>query len=95
MSHLTKIVFAAIIAALLVGLSYPASANGRLYPLTRCGPDLGNLCRLHGYFSATPFHYDVAIYPGCIRTIRVETPYGVERRRAIVCGAPERQMIWW
>jgi hypothetical protein len=95
MSHVTKIVFAAIVAALLVGLSHPASAHGRLYPFTRCGPDLGDLCRLRGYFSSPPFHYNLAIYPGCIRTIRVETPYGVERRRTIVCGAPDRQMIWW
>jgi len=95
MSHVTKFVFAAIVAALLVGLSQSASAHGRLYPLTRCGPDLGYLCRLHGNFDLVPFHYNLAIYPGCIRSVRVETPYGVERRRAIVCGAPERQMIWW
>ncbi len=96
MPHLTKIVFAAIVAALLVGgLSNPASARGRLFPLTRCGPDLGQLCRLHGYFSSAPFHYNVAIYPGCIRTVAVETPYGVTRQRAIVCGSPERGMIWW
>jgi hypothetical protein len=95
MSHVTKIAFSALIAALLSGLPNPASAHGRLYPLTRCGPDFGYLCHLHGYFDLVPFHYNVAIYPGCIRTIRVETPYGVERRRTIVCGAPERSMIWW
>jgi hypothetical protein len=95
MPHLTKFVFAAIAAALLVGLSNPASAHGRLYPLTRCGPDLDYLCRIHGYFNSAPFHYNLAIYPGCIRTVRVETPYGIERQRALVCGAPERQMIWW
>ena len=95
MPYATKFVLAAIVAALLVGLSDPASAQGRPYPLTRCGPDLSYLCRIHGYFNSAPFHYNLAIYPGCIRTIRVETPYGVERRRTIVCGAPERQMIWW
>jgi hypothetical protein len=63
--------------------------------VTRCGPDLGYLCRMHGTFSSAPFHYNLAIYPGCIKTVRVETPYGVERHRAIVCGAPERTMLWW
>jgi hypothetical protein len=94
MPHVNKIVFAAIVAA-LVGLSAPASAHGRQYPLTRCGPDLGYLCRMHGYFTSPPFHYNLAIYPGCIRTIRVETPNGVERQRAVVCGAPDRPSIWW
>ena len=83
MAHVTKIVFAATVAALLVGLSNPASAHGRLYPLTRCGPDLGHLCRIHGYFNSAPFHYNLAIYPGCIKTVSVETPSGVERHRAI------------
>ena len=94
MPHITKIVSAAIVAA-LVGLSNPASAHGRHYPLTRCGPDLGYLCRMHGYFADAPFHYNLAIHPRCIRTVRVETPQGVERHRAVVCGAPDRPMIWW
>jgi hypothetical protein len=96
MPHLTKIVLTAIVAALLVGgLSNPASAHGRLYPLTRCGPDLGYLCRLHGYYTSAPFHYSLAIYPGCIKMVTVDTPNGVERRRAVVCGAPDRPMIYW
>jgi len=94
MPHVTKFALAAIVAA-LVGLSTPASAHGRLYPLTRCGPDLSYLCRMHGYFTSASFHYNLAIYPGCIRTVRVETPYGVERRRTVVCGTPDRPMIWW
>jgi hypothetical protein len=96
MPHLTKIVLAAIVAALLGGgLSNPASAHGRLFPLTRCGPDLGYLCRLHGYYTSAPFHYSLAIYPGCIKMVTVDTPNGVERRRAVVCGAPDRPMIYW
>lgn len=90
----TRIALAFIIAV-LAGLSSPASAHGRLYPLTRCGPDLAYLCRLHGSFDATPFHYNLAVYPGCIKTVAVETPRGIERRRAVVCGAPERPMVWW
>jgi hypothetical protein len=95
MSHVTKFAAAAAILAALAGISEPASARGRLYPLTPCGPDLTQLCRIHGFFDSAPFHYKLAIYPGCIKTVAVETPYGVERRRAIVCGAPERSMIWW
>lgn len=94
MSHVSKIAIAAIIAA-VAGISQPASAHGRLYPLTRCGPDLAYLCRLHGSFDATPFHYNLAVHPGCIKTVAVETPNGVQRHRAVVCGAPEREMIWW
>jgi hypothetical protein len=94
MSHATRIAVASLVASLL-GISGPASAHGRLYPLTRCGPDLAYLCPIHGYFDSAPFHYKLAIYPGCIKTERVETPYGVERRRVVVCGAPERRMLYW
>jgi hypothetical protein len=94
MSHITKIAVAAVVAV-LAGLSSPASAHGRLYPLTRCGPDLAYLCPIHGYFDSAPFHYNLAIYPGCIKMARVETPNGIERRRVLVCGAPERAMVWW
>jgi hypothetical protein len=92
MSNVTRIVAAAVVA--LAGLSSQASARGH-YPLAECGPDLSRLCRLHGAFDSTPFHYDLAIYPGCIRSVPVETPRGVRYRRAVVCGAPERPMVWW
>lgn len=94
MSHAFKIAFVAACVAALGGISSEASARGR-YPLTRCGPDLAYLCPIHGYFSQPPFHYNAAIYPGCIKTVAVETPNGVVRQRAVVCGAPERQMVWW
>jgi hypothetical protein len=94
MSHAPKIALAAFVAA-LGGISDTAFAHGRLYPLTRCGPDLADLCPIHGYFDQPPFHYSTAVYPGCIRVLSVQTPYGIERRRTIVCGAPERSMIWW
>jgi len=84
MSHAAKIAIVAAFAAL--SLSSEASARGRLYPVTRCGPDLVDLCPIHGYFDLTPFHYNVAIYPGCIKVVPVETPHGIEYRRAIVCG---------
>ncbi|CCD95016.1 conserved hypothetical protein [Bradyrhizobium sp. ORS 375] len=74
-------------------MSGPASAR-RLYPLTECGADLSRLCRLHGAFESTPFHYNLAIYPGCIRRVAVETPRGVTYRNVVVCGAPERPMVW-
>jgi hypothetical protein len=95
MSHVTKIAIVATFFAALGGISNEASARGGLYPLTRCGPDLAYLCPIHGYFDRAPFHYKVAVYPGCIKWVRVETPYGVERHRTIVCGAPERPMVWW
>ena len=94
MSHVTKIAVASIVASLL-GISSPASANGRLYPLTPCGPDLAYFCPIHGYFDFAPFHYNLAVYPGCIKVERVQTPYGIERRRVLVCGAPDRQMVYW
>ena len=94
MSHVTKMALAGIIIV-LAGLSTPAAAHGRLYPLTRCGPDLAYLCRLHGYFADPPFHFNAAIYPGCIRTMVVDTPHGPQRRPTVVCGAPDREMVWW
>ncbi|MBR0963766.1 hypothetical protein JQ626_06695 [Bradyrhizobium diazoefficiens] len=95
MSPITKIAFAATFGA-FIGISGPASAEGgRLYPLTRCGPDLAYLCRLHGSFDSVPFHYNLAIYPGCIKTVAVQTPHGVQRQRAVVCGAPDRPSVWW
>ena len=91
----TRIAIVAAIVAALGNISSEASARGRLFPLTRCGPDLAYLCPMHGYFDMAPFHYDLAIYPGCIKVVAVQTPYGVERRRALVCGAPQRSMVWW
>jgi hypothetical protein len=96
MSQISKVVFAAaVVTATLGSLPSEAYARGGRFPLTRCGPELAYLCPIHGYFDQAPFHYNVAVYPGCIKWVRVETPYGVERRRTVVCGAPERQMIWW
>jgi hypothetical protein len=86
MSHAVKIAIAAAFVAALGGISSEASARGRLYPLTRCGPDLAYLCPIHGYFDQAPFHYSLAIYPGCIKTVPVETPHGIEHRRTVVCG---------
>jgi hypothetical protein len=94
LSRITKFAVAASLVA-LAGLPSTASARGRLYPLTQCGPDLGYLCPLHGSFDSPPFHYNVAVYPGCIKTIAVETPNGIERRRAVVCGTPPRPSVWW
>ena len=85
----------ATFVSVLLGLASPASAHERLYPLTRCGPDLAYFCRLHGHFDMVPFHYQTAIYPGCIRPVWIQTPYGTERSLQIVCGAPARSMIWW
>jgi hypothetical protein len=95
MSHITKIAIVAAFVAALGGVSDDASARGHMYPLTRCGPDLAYLCPIHGYFDLAPFQYKLAIYPGCIRVAPVETPHGVERRRVLVCGAPERTMLYW
>ena len=95
MSHAVKIAVFSTMLAALGGLSDEALARGGKYPLTRCGPDLAYLCPIHGYFDQTPFHYNLAIHPGCIRTVNVETPAGIERRRAIVCGAADRPMVFW
>ena len=95
MPHAVKIAVFSTMLAALGGFSDEAMARGGKYPLTRCGPDLAYLCPIHGYFDLTPFHYNLAIHPGCIRTVNVETPAGIERRRALVCGAPDRPMVYW
>ena len=95
MPQVTRIAIVAAFVVALAGMSNAAAARGGLYPLTRCGPDLAYLCPIHGYFDTVPFHYNLAIHPGCIKTIPVQTDRGVERRLAIVCGAPDRPMIWW
>jgi hypothetical protein len=95
MSYFAKITIFVAFVATLSGMSSEAFARGRLFPLTRCGPDLAYLCPIHGYFDQAPFHYNLAIYPGCIKLVPVETPNGIVHRRALVCGAPERQMVWW
>jgi hypothetical protein len=87
MSQALKITFAAAVAVVVFSGTFSgASARSRLYPLTRCGPDLAYVCPIHGYFDSVPFHYDVAIYPGCLRITRVETPRGIQRRLVLVCG---------
>jgi hypothetical protein len=96
MSFATKVaVIAAFFAALSV--SDEASARSRLYPVTRCGPGLAYLCPMRGYFDDPPFHYNLAIYPGCIKVVPVQTPHGTEYRRAIVCGSesPNQGLAWW
>lgn len=95
MPHSFRIAIVAAFIVALGGISNEASARARLYPLTRCGPGLDYLCPIHGYFDQAPFHYNLAIYPGCIKVIPVETPTGIKRRRVIVCKSPEREMIWW
>jgi hypothetical protein len=92
LSNVIRIAAAALVTA-LAGQAEPVAARG-LYPLTACGPDLSRICRLHGAFEATPFHYNLAIYPGCIRRVAVETPEGVQYLRTVVCGAPARPMVW-
>jgi hypothetical protein len=86
MSQVAKFAVIAAFVASLSAIPDEASARGRLYPLTRCGPDLAYLCPIHGYFDLTPFHYSLAIYPGCIKVLPVETPHGIQRRPVLVCG---------
>ena len=97
MSHISKVAFAATVVAIAIS-SVPSAASARhgsKFPLTRCGPELAYLCPIHGYFDLTPFHYNLAIHPGCINVVAVDTPNGVERRETVVCGAPQRPMVWW
>jgi hypothetical protein len=81
-----RVILAATVVLVLGGPIGEASARPRLYPLTRCGPDLAFLCPIHGYFDSAPFHYNLAIYPGCIKSAAVETPRGVRKRLVVVCG---------
>jgi hypothetical protein len=78
-------IFSFVIVALAV-ISETASARGGLYPVIRCGPDLAYLCPIRGYFDQPPFHYNLAIYPGCIKVLPIRTSNGIERRRVLVCG---------
>ena len=87
MPPILRIALVAIVVAISAGgPTSSAFARHRLYPLTRCGPDLAYLCPIHGYFNSAPFHYNLAIYPGCIRTELLETPYGLRRRPVLTCG---------
>jgi hypothetical protein len=87
MSRVFRIgVAAAVAVGFLTGTSSYAPARSRLYPLTQCGPDLASFCPIHGYFDSVPFHYNLAIYPGCLRTERVETVKGLQQRLVLVCG---------
>jgi hypothetical protein len=81
-----NVLVAAIAGTALAGALTDASARGRLFPLTRCGPDLAFLCPIHGSFDQPPFQYSLAIYPGCIQMRGVETPHGHRRRPVLVCG---------
>jgi hypothetical protein len=63
-----------------------AAAKVRHPRLTFCGSTYDGLCHLSGFFDLAPFRYNLAIYPGCIKWMRVETPHGIERRRVVVCG---------
>ena len=91
LSNVTRIAAIAVVTV-LTAASAQVSARS-LYPLAPCGFDLSRLCRLHGAFEATPFHYNLAIYPGCLRSAAVETPRGVRYRPVLVCGTPDRPML--
>jgi hypothetical protein len=87
MRQILKIAFVAGVFASALGLgASDASARGRTFPLTRCGPDLAYLCPIHGSFDGAPFHYSLAIYPGCIQVQKVEMPAGIRRLPVLVCG---------
>jgi hypothetical protein len=86
MPRISKIPILAAFVAALAAITNTAAARGGLYPVTRCGPDLAYLCPIHGYFDQPPFHYNLAIYPGCIKMLPVRTSHGVERRRVLICG---------
>lgn len=70
----------------IFGTSNEAAAQRRTTPLAQCGPDLAYLCPIKGYFDLAPFNYNLAIYSGCIKTQRVQTPSGWKQRRVLVCG---------
>jgi hypothetical protein len=94
-----RLLWRSALIAVATGLclaSLPAYASKRHapYPVTLCGPDFAYLCRLHGSFDDAPFHYNLAIHPGCIKTVG-NGRRGAGRAFEIVCGAPPRQMIWW
>jgi hypothetical protein len=86
MSQAIKVAIAAAFVTAISSVAQDASARGGPYPMTSCGPGLAYLCPIHGYFDMAPFRYGLAIYPGCIKVIPVQTPNGIVRRRAIVCG---------
>jgi hypothetical protein len=87
MSSVSKIALVAALVGTALGSTLTeASARGRRFPMTLCGPDLAFLCPIHGYFDQPPFQYSLAVYPGCIQMQRVETPYGYRRRPVLVCG---------
>jgi hypothetical protein len=83
------------IAGFVATAAAPASASShyRPYPLVKCGPDSAYLCKLRGSFADTPFHYNLAIYPGCLKPVR-SGRRGGGWDLVVVCGSPDRQMIW-
>lgn len=92
--NLSKLaIISLILGSSAIAVSEPASARTRLYPVTTCGPDRAYLCKLHGSFDSPPFHYNLAIHPACIKTVGKSRRYG--REFVLVCGSPDRPMIWW
>jgi hypothetical protein len=85
--RITKLA-AFIIAVLAVSVLNMETAAARIKHrrLTFCGSTYDGLCHLGGFFDQAPFRYNLSIYPGCIKWIRIQTPYGIERRRVVVCG---------
>jgi hypothetical protein len=69
MSH-TRI---AIVAA-LGNISSEASARGRLFPLTRCGPDLAYLCPMDGYLIWHPSTTTSPSIQAASKVVAVQTP---------------------
>lgn len=93
MSYAFRVFLAAAVASLVMVTG--ASARSK-FPLVQCGPGNAYLCKLHGYYTDPPFHYDLAIYPGCLKRERVQTPHGVRYMDVLVCGtnAPSYTFVY-
>ncbi|RYH32939.1 MAG: hypothetical protein EON54_20640 [Alcaligenaceae bacterium] len=86
MPHAKNIATIGALLFAVFGTSNEATAQRRMGPVTQCGPDRAYLCPVKGFFDLAPFNYNLAIYPGCIKTQRVETSDGWKWRRVLVCG---------
>lgn len=84
---MTKLgMFIVALTLFLVDLDF-STAKAEHARQTFCGSTMDGLCHLKGSYDLAPFQYNLAIYPACIKWVRVKVSYGTARRRVIVCGS--------
>jgi hypothetical protein len=94
MSSVSNIALVAALVGTALGSTLTeASARGRPFPMTLCGPDLAFLCPIHGYFDLPPFHYSLAFLIGKCHLLGKAAPSPDVKQDVAGCASVARYLL--